>query len=33
VGSSITGSYNSSIGVLTLTGTGTVAQYQEALRR
>ncbi|KAA0082538.1 hypothetical protein CIW52_16290 [Mycolicibacterium sp. P9-64] len=31
-GSSITGSYNSATGVLTLAGTGTVAQYQEALR-
>jgi hypothetical protein len=31
-GSTITGSYNSTTGVLTLTGTGTVAQYQEALR-
>jgi lipopolysaccharide export system protein LptA len=31
-GSSITGSYNSATGVLTLTGAGTVAQYQEALR-
>ena len=28
----ITGSYNAATGVLTLTGTGTVAQYQEALR-
>ncbi|MCW2557535.1 MAG: hypothetical protein JWP55_1499, partial [Mycobacterium sp.] len=28
----IQGSYNSTTGVLTLTGTGTVAQYQEALR-
>jgi hypothetical protein len=32
VGSSITGSYNSTSGTLTLTGAGTVAQYQEALR-
>jgi hypothetical protein len=32
VGSSITGSYNSTTGVLTLTGLGTVAQYQDALR-
>lgn len=31
-GSSIIGSYNSTTGVLMLTGTGTVAQYQEALR-
>jgi lipopolysaccharide export system protein LptA len=31
-GSSIIGNYNSATGVLTLTGTGTVAQYQEALR-
>jgi hypothetical protein len=30
--SSITGSYNPATGVLTLTGSGTVAQYQEALR-
>jgi hypothetical protein len=29
---SITGGYNSTTGVLTLTGWGTVAQYQEALR-
>ena len=31
-GSSIIGSYNGATGVLTLTGSGTVAQYQEALR-
>ncbi len=31
-GSSITGSYNSTTGVLTLTGSGTVEQYQQALR-
>jgi hypothetical protein len=31
-GSSITGSYNSATGELTLTGAGTVEQYQQALR-
>ncbi|WP_264002027.1 beta strand repeat-containing protein [Mycolicibacterium bacteremicum] len=31
-GSPINGSYNSATGVLTLTGDGTPAQYQEALR-
>jgi hypothetical protein len=31
-GSSITSSYNSGTGVLTLSGSGTVAQYQQALR-
>jgi hypothetical protein len=32
VGSSITGSFNTATKVLTLTGTGTVVQYQAALR-
>ncbi|MDX1890149.1 Ig-like domain-containing protein [Mycolicibacterium sp. 050158] len=31
-GSSITGTYNSTTGVLTLSGTGTVDQYETALR-
>ncbi|KXW74419.1 hypothetical protein MPHL43070_00230 [Mycolicibacterium phlei DSM 43070] len=31
-GSNITGSYNSSTGVLTLTGTATVDEYEQALR-